>query len=328
MVKYDIEVDWLINEYCNFGCIYCFDQDDKKIKSVGYNNIDNIVNGFRKSGLTWLVHMSGGEPLFFPNIIHLCEMLSKDHFLSMNTNLSHKNIISFTEKVSPERVGFIHCSLHILERERLGLVGDYIDKYNLLKKKGYYVFASYVMFPQLINRFEKDYEYFKKEGIILMPKIYRGDYNIFKISDARIFKKIRHVFINNYPKDYSEKKKAFIQKYIEKSQVDMCPYDEKTPNIGEMRTIDLAHDIKFLNDLPSFKSKICLAGKKFVRMTPNGDVFRCQDENLFLGNLFEGEIELLKKPMPCTSDICSCPYQGIRYVLNNDHEAKNNLKMV
>jgi hypothetical protein len=85
----------------------------------------------------------------------------------------------FKEKISPESVGFIHCSLHILERERLGLVGDYIDKFNILRKKGFYVFASYVMFPHLINRFEKDYEYFKKEGIILMPKIYRGNYNVF-----------------------------------------------------------------------------------------------------------------------------------------------------
>jgi len=315
MARYDIEVDWHINEYCNFGCIYCFDKDDKKKKSIGYDNTNNIVNGFRNSGLTWLIHMSGGEPLFFPNIINLCETLSRDHLISMNTNLSHNNIISFTEKVSSERVEFIHCSLHIQERERLGLVEDYIKKYNMLKKKGYYVFASYVMFPELIDRFEKDYEYFKKEGIILMPKIFRGDYNIFKKSNEGIFRKIRHVFIKNYPKDYSEKQKVFLQNCINNSQLDMDLYNEKTPNVGEMRTIDLTHDIKFINGLPSFKGKLCLAGKKFARMTPDGDVFRCQDENLFLGNLFEEEVKLFEKPIPCSANICSCPYHGMRYVI-------------
>jgi sulfatase maturation enzyme AslB (radical SAM superfamily) len=318
MVKYDIEVDWHINEYCNFNCIYCFDQTDKKNKYKGYNNVYKIVDGFRNSGLTWLVHVSGGEPLFYPDFMQLCEILSKDHFLSINTNLSHNNIILFTEKIFPERVGFIHCSLHILERERLGLVGDYIDKYNILRKKGFYVFTSYVMFPHLINRFEKDYEYFKKEGIILMPKTYRGDYNMLKRSDARIFRKIRHSFIKNYPKAYSEKQKSLIQKYTENSLVDMNFDDEKTLNIGEIRTIDLTHDITFINGLPSFKGKICLAGKKIVRMNPNGDVFRCHDDNLFLGNLFEGEIELLENNLPCTVNICSCPYQGIRYVLKVD----------
>jgi sulfatase maturation enzyme AslB (radical SAM superfamily) len=324
MIKYDIEVDWNINDYCNFDCKYCFDQSDKKKKNAGYNDIQKIVDGFRHSGLTWLIHMSGGEPQFFPGFIQLCEMLTEKHFVSMNTNLSHKNIFTFAEKIPPEKVGFIHCSLHIQERERLNLVQDYIDKYNMLKKNGFYVFASYVMYPQLIKRFEKDYENFKKEGIILMPKIYRGNYHTLKIGDYRIFGKLNKLFYKDYPSDYSHRQKSIILKYIEKSQHDMKLKDLETPNIGEARAKDLTYDVLFINGLLSFKGKLCLAGKNFVKMTSHGDVYRCQDENLFLGNLFSGNLELFDKAALCAANICSCPYHGIRYVMESENrEARN-----
>ena len=331
MKKYDVEADWHINEYCNFECKYCYDQTNKKKKDIGYRDIKRIVNGFNDTGLTWLIHMSGGEPQFFHGFVQLCEMLTEKHFVSMNTNLSHKNIYEFADKVPPEKVGFIHCSLHIQERgRRLGLINDYIDKYNMLKNKGYYIFASYVMFPQLVNRYETDYEYFKKNGIILMPKIYRGDYTLYNTDKSKILRKMNRILdgninkllIKKYPDSYSHKQKSVILKYIEKSQFDMNLVDGKFPNIGESRAKDLTLDVQFIDGLLSFKGEICLAGKNFVRITSNGDVYRCHDENVSLGNLFEGELKLYDKPTPCAACVCSCPYHGIRYIKKNINQGR------
>ena len=77
---------------------------------------------------------------------------------------------------------------------------------------------------------------------------------------------------------------------------------------------DVLLDRSFINGYPSFKDLYCGAGRKFVRMMPSGDLYRCHSANLYLGNLFEGEMELLRKTKKCIAEKCTCPYIGYRYV--------------
>jgi MoaA/NifB/PqqE/SkfB family radical SAM enzyme len=318
-MNYDVEVDWLINEYCNFNCEYCFDSSDKLIKYKGDLNTQRIVDAFNKKGMNFLIHISGGEPLFFPYFVELCSELTKNHFISLNTNLSHKNIYGFGERINPQRVRFIHCSLHIQERERLKLVHDFIAKYNYLKDKGFYVFASYVMHPSLISRFKKDYDYFKSEGVILQPKAFRGSTYIWNETNYRIINKIRNKFSKLYPDSYTRKQKKLILKYDKDSE-----NDEKAnmsiEEIGIRKDISLDNFLEkyITKGLPSFKGKICLAGKSFVKIYSNGDVQRCNTETDYLGNLFDDQLNLYKNPIPCKSDYCTCPYFGYKYVKGED----------
>jgi organic radical activating enzyme len=325
--SYDIEVAWQINEFCNFDCVYCWlherDWENSK-RFVGLQDTEKVINGFNKTGFAWLIHMSGGEPFFFPNFLQVCYELTKKHFISINTNLSHKDVFEFSKIINPEKVDFIHASLHIQERIKCGQVQDFIDKYRVLRKRGFNIFVSYLMYPESLDRFRKDYDYFKSKGIILRPKVFWGEYyGIFKIFDSIFFrefnhfKPIRNLLKKTYPNAYTKKQKQLINFYIEKSSQEEDE-DLKFKRNLRIRTVDLNLDKKWINSLISFKGMNCSAGKDFVKMDQTGGVVRCIDENQYqLGNLFGGEVELFREPRRCSADICSCPYVGCRYVCGN-----------
>lgn len=318
-MNHDIEVNWLINNFCNFDCIYCY-PGSKKNTFIGLKDIKKVVDGFSKTGLKWLIYISGGEPFLFPNFVELCEKLTENHIISINSNLSHKDVFRFARFINPEKVRCFHCSLHIIEREKRNLVKDFIKKYKLLEAKGFYLYASYVLYPHLLNRFKKDYAYFKSKGIILRPKLFRGHCSKFKIINTKIFRKIRYFFEQRYPDTFSKRQKKIITSYIEQSQRDGNFVINHADNKIRGRLSDVWLDKLFINGLPSFKEQYCLTGKSFIRMTPTGEVYRCYDENTHLGNLFEGEIKLFKKPRRCISDFCSCPYIGYAHLLKVDRE--------
>lgn len=308
MVKGYLDITWLLNDFCNFNCVYCF-SGSKRNKFIGFNNRRKILDGFSRTGHKCHIFMSGGEPFLFPNFTDLCLELTDKHLISVSTNLSHKEVYRFADLIDPKRVRWFHCSLHIQERERLRLVEDFIEKYKYLEKKGFYVFTSYVMYPNLIDRFERDYNYFKSEGIICRPKVFRGWTSRSKIEDLLIIRKMKQVLGLSFPRAYSKKQRDLITKYIERSHSDgsfITRHEDES--LGRWIYIDL--DKFFINDLPSFKNRYCLAGKSFVVMTPTGDVYRCFEERRYMGNLFHGEIKLFEELEKCKVDKCGCPYIG------------------
>lgn len=304
-----MEANWLINDFCNFDCIYCY-PGSKKNKFIGLHDYQKIIDGFNRTGLRWLIYISGGEPFLFPNFVELCEKLTEKHIISLNTNLSHKDVFRFAECISPERVRCFHCSLHIQEREKHKSVKDFIYRYKFLESKRFYVYASYVLHPLLLNRFRDDYAYFKSEGIILRPKIFRGTFGRFMLR-------------RTYPDAYSKKQKKMIISYIEQSQKDGDFNISHKEDTIKGRLSDVYLDKLFINGLPSFKGRSCLAGKNFVRLTPEGNAYRCYNENQCMGNLFDGTVKFLDNPQICESEFCVCPYIGYRHILKKD--VKDNL---
>lgn len=287
-MKYDILTDWQINTFCNFKCEYCIAKGlmDQNLQQMG-NDINKVLRGFDESGLIWWIHMSGGEPFFQPNFVELCRRLDK-HVISVNTNLSTRNVFDFAENVNPERVAFVHCSLHFEERKRLNLIEDFVDKYKLLKNKGFSIYATQVMYPPLVREFDGIFNSFREKGVILRPKVFRGYYN-----DKR------------YPESYTGKERNRILKYSNLS--------EKLTDLSLETQIDPNLDRYFLNGDLSFKGYLCNAGKDFVVITYDGDVIRCQGEPIKMGNIFDGGIELFREPKPCASEFCPCPYYGLKY---------------
>lgn len=318
-----VEVNWLINDCCNFNCVYCY-PGSKKNEFIGVREVDKIVDGFKKTGLRWLIYISGGEPFLYPNFLDLCQKLTEDHIISINSNLTHNDVYRFADLINPEKVRCIHCSLHIVERERLKLLDDFIRKYKSLESRGFYIYASYVLYPNLINRFRTDYEFFKSKGIILRPKLFRGSYNRLNpnILNFPFLRRFRPYFILTYPEAYSTGQKEKIIPYIEKSQRDGNFNIDHKEDLLKGRLSDIYLDASFVDGFPSFAGKYCFAGKTFVRMTPTGEVYRCYNDNHYLGNLFEGTIKLFEKPAVCTSDFCTCPYIGYRYVLVDNKESE------
>jgi hypothetical protein len=200
--------------------------------------------------------------------------------------------------------------VNIGERERLELLEDYIEKFLLLRDRGFSVLATYVMYPPFLERFEKDYSVFHSRGITLRPKVYRGRSGgvLFDIPGMR---KLERRLAPLYPDSYTEEQRDMILHYIRRGASEDGAKRRKTSYTG--RTLDPGLDERFMHTLPSFKGRLCAAGKTFVRMTPRGDVHRCHSGDFFLGNLFEGTVSLFDEPEKCPFDTCRCPYLGYEY---------------
>ena len=62
---YDIETDWTMFTTCNYACDYCFFDAEalgKKLEVFASN--EQWQHAFDNTGLTWLIHLTGGSLLF------------------------------------------------------------------------------------------------------------------------------------------------------------------------------------------------------------------------------------------------------------------------
>jgi len=308
-------VHWHICLACNFDCRFCFFRGSKQNAYRGYRDTAKITDGFDRLERVCLINISGGEPFLYERFVELCSALTEKHFICVNTNLSRREVHEFAEKVDPGRVGYVNCSVNISERERLGLVEDYVEKFTLLRDSGFSVLATYVMFPPFLARFENDYAYFQSRGITLRPKVFRGRYGKSIIFGLPGMKKLERHMAPLYPDSYTAEQRHTILDYIRRgSSEDRVPNRHESSYRG--RVIDPGLDERFIRTLPSFTGQYCAAGKSFVRMTPHGDVHRCHSGDFFLGNLFGGTVTLFDKTEKCPFDECRCPYLGYEYVRN------------
>jgi Radical SAM superfamily len=128
-LKYDVEADWILLNTCNYRCAYCFlSAADLGTKIRISGTPEQWVEGFSHAGKTWLLHITGGEPFIYPGFVDLCEQLARDHYLSINSNLSHRSVDDFAERIDPRRVHYINAALHPDERGKRREVDDFISR--------------------------------------------------------------------------------------------------------------------------------------------------------------------------------------------------------
>ena len=292
MEEYDITAGWGINTLCNFKCPYCLIKiHNMNDTIIGEKDLDKIINSFDETKKTWLIWMTGGEPFLHPRFIELCKRLTKKHYIAMNTNLSSPLVYNFCKEIDPKRVLRLNCSLHITERERLGLKEDFVEKVKLLKERGFRVWVSQVMWPPVLEKFDKIYEEFRKRDIFIVPYSFSGEYNGKK-----------------YPEAYTKKERKKMQYYFNETKINNGITKQNiSPKIKLKRKL-IENDL--MGQL-SFKGKQCLAGKNNIVINYEGDIFRCYDDNTKLGNIFKGNVKLLDKPEICKSEKCSCYPTGL-----------------
>ena len=290
-MRYHIEADFLLLHTCNFRCDYCLlpaDALGSKIRVYGSNKA--WEDGFAATGLTWLLNITGGEPSVYPDFADLCERLCRRHILSLNSNLSHRSIDTFAERVDPTRVWYIHAAAHDGERQKKGHTDLFAERVQRLRKTGFRVLVSIVATPQVIADFPRIAESFGAQGITLIPKVLRNGYKGV-----------------DYPAGYTAEEKAQLRKYLADAQHD---YAAVLGQMDERPTIDIISDGRFLDGIPDYRGRLCGAGHNFVRINPSGNFFRCGTRQP-LGNILLRKGRLLKGPQPC--DTHYCPYFCEKY---------------
>ena len=252
---------------CNYRCSYCYyPHVPPPVRDA--LPTEDLVRFLDGTGKHWLVGMTGGEPLLYPDFVSLCKRLCENHSISIDTNLSlSKKVRDFVDRLAPDRVQELYVSLHIQERERHGGVQDFVDNVALLHDAGFTVIVNYVLHPELVHRFADDRQFFAEQGITLRPRPFKGAY------EGR-----------RYPEAYSEAAKEMLALH---------------PGAGTKMVYD-------------FHGVPCEGGRSFIRMEPDGTVFRCSGEKKVMGTVTRG-VTLHSRAEPC--GVHRCPCRGLDYVL-------------
>jgi MoaA/NifB/PqqE/SkfB family radical SAM enzyme len=290
-LNYDVEADWVLLTACNLRCDYCFVSLTALGARVAVHGTNaQWADAFDAGGKTWLLHITGGEPFIYPDFVNLCERLAQKHFLSINSNLSHRSVVAFANAIDPARVHYVHAALHYAERATKASLQAFVDRVRLLQDRRFNVLVSAVMTPAMVEVLPKIAADLEAQGIFLIPKVMRAKYG-----DRR------------YPAAYTSTEKRLTLAHLAHAR-DKCSGLMRA--MGETPTLNLLADGRFFGNYRRYRGKLCGSGFNFVRIEPDGAVLRCGSGES-LGNTLAGNVRLLKAPKLC--DTTYCPYFCEKY---------------
>ena len=145
-----------------------------------------------------------------------------------------------------------------------------MDKVMLLKSLGVRVYSSAVAYPPFITQMPTIKEKFEQMGLGIAFYPYMGTY------EGRTF-----------PSDYFAEELSVLS---------------KLPGWH----LIFSDDPNAKVELPSSKGLLCYAGRKFIFISPEGDIRRCVKVYQALGNVFDDKFSLLNEPEPCPLEKCDC----------------------
>jgi len=280
---YDIEADWKLLRGCNFRCTYCFSSPEVLATKIGaHAKPETWQEAFDATGLTWLLHITGGEPTAYPEFSRLCQLLTQCHYLSINTNLSLDTVLSLIGVVDPRRIRFVHAAFHPDERERKNGIAAFVQRAVTLRDAGFTMLITMVATPGVLANFDELAGPIRDAGLAVTPKILRENFQG-----------------KRYPDAYSEVDKALFRAALAGGQT---AYQNVLDGMGEAPTINFFSDEDYLDGVPSFKGRECDAGHRFVAITPEGNVSLCGGPQL--GNMLDGSLRLRNKSSACNTTYC------------------------
>jgi MoaA/NifB/PqqE/SkfB family radical SAM enzyme len=282
---YDIECDWLFLWTCNYRCSYCFVSPGllgSKIKV--HATPEEWRAAFDATGKRWLIHLTGGEPTVYPDFLELCEALTESHTVSLNSNLSRPVVRKLAGRVDPARVSFVNAGLHAAERLRQRGIEEFMRNARFLQDAGFRVVVSVVATPEIIPALPALSSLCAAHGLQLAPKVLRGSFG------GRV-----------YPNGYiAEEKRQLLAAILRARHWYDAAY------AGWPRpSIDVFSDDDLLDGEPNFRGLLCSAGQRFVRVSADGEVDRCNPEPTSgMGNLLKRTVRFAAGPAPCNTQYC------------------------
>jgi len=300
-MTFDIEASWLLNLLCNYECAYCSSRAHTEHPLVGQLTPEQYLDFFNSTGKTWMIHLTGGEPFFYPDFLRLCQKLTSRHYISINSNLSAPRVRDFAANVDASRVQFIHCAVHVEQRDRRKGWRNLQTNVTALLESGFPLFASLVMTPAAFAEFPRVAAVFATLGVPLIPKAIRGAF------ERRW-----------YPQAYSAAERGQFRGFSEKAELAL-----RTAAGQPFRhhpTINPLLDRDYIDGIPDFTGIPCSAGRTSVSIGYDGNIYRCGEKTL-LGNIFERRLDLFAADRPCDDEFC--PYYCLRYSRFKDEAPAN-----
>ena len=287
----ELEFDWLITNQCNFHCDYCYPGIRRYVKDGPHfarRPVDDVVSVFNNTGKVCHLIVSGGEPFMYPDFVDFVDgMVASRHYVSVFTNLALPAVWDFSDRIDPERVPNLFPALHILEREkrpRQFSLDEFSEKVVALQAKGFNVHCIYVLYPPLLERFEEDIDRLRRNGVLSV--------------NAKVFKGYYEGVL--YPDGYSARHQETLERVASR----------------------YPHNLSYIAGIRDFRGLRCNAGKGFLKIAPDGEVYRCASIQDHRGNIYTGEpLRLDKDAQPCTAKRVLTLTNCMKYLVDRPERA-------
>lgn len=264
---------------CNLDCPYCFAEWRSRMDQLDVPRFHAILEGIEKlPGRISLRFGIGGEaficPPFLDKVIELSHKDGPIKTMSWSSNIQadwDKVIHPFLDAVDTSKIG-MGCTLHDTVIEDIDL---FFDKASRIKEAGVEVYIGYVALPGRIDHLRGYKKRADDLGIPLLLNPYAQPRNPdYPSLDERTFR-----YEKEEARDLAE---VFGSTHVHQLTV------ERAPTLG-MR---------------------CSAGKQYLVIHADGNVFACDRIPEPMGNILEGPIQLQDSDTTCPRRHCWCPNEN------------------
>ena len=262
-------VNWNIVGGCNYRCSYCVQKHAEGVGGPDDAALDRGLKTLAALPGRWEFKLSGGEPFLLKRLPDVAaQLVAAGHRVSLLTNLSVPlPIIEAFINAAGEGLRTFSCSLHLEETRAKAFMAKALSVKALLAKHPKASFVvNHVIQPGHIQAAATLRQEFECQGIKFYPQLMR---------------------INGQPAKFN---------LIDRWRLKRAFADLAGP--GGM------------NRGYSHTGKPCHAGFRYFIIHPKGDAFACypakRHNEGYLGNIFDGTLNLNAGPMPCPYAVCPC----------------------
>jgi len=263
---------------CNLDCPYCISDWKKQSSLFDFDRFKNIIEKIKQLPYRVCLRLGiEGEIFTSPEILgevrDICNNNNNIIGVSFSTNLVaswDKVIGPFIESVDTSKLG-MGCTLHDTV---IKSVDRFFEKVSRIHQAGVLMYVGYVAIPQRIKKMKQYKIRCEEIGVRLILNGLLGPIRGVKGANPKRI----------YPRDYTAREKAKLKKLW------------GTP-----------HSYLTLVESRNTRGMACSAGKNYIYIKSNGDVFPCgAGSTNTIGNILTDKIRFSEKDRVCKVDRCWC----------------------
>ena len=285
--EYQIEVEWMITQRCNYECTYCASYNNSG--DFMFKSLEEYITAFRYlsnhfGNKTIKLSFLGGEPMLYKQWPELVNYIAELNYLpKITTNLSIP-VKSYINKLNKNLGKFIVASWHpeyatneFMNNVQLLNDSNFIRSVSVSAPQEYWNEAMEVLKILKIKYGEK---------FVHLTRIKDEDSQGLSITDKLI--------------DYTPEQEKYFTFHRD------YPVEIKITDINNKTTIYDKIDAHSIN----FKGMNCAVGKDSIHITPNGDVYpsACllNYRKARIGNIYKQNIIKPTSSIRCPFVACYC----------------------
>ena len=283
---FQVEVDWMITQRCNYSCSYCGSYDNNQ--PFSFKTLEEYIKAFeylsdRYGNKTIRLNFLGGEPTLFKQWVELINWLSNHNYApEITTNLSVP-VKSYINKLNGYAKEFITASYHA----EFSTLEEFHSNAKALSEMGYLKAITLLADPKNWDYSMQCYDRLKEVGKVNLIRIKTEFNDSAAISSSFL--------------EYTEEQLKVFDKQSHTDEYITLEVDDQIlhPSIGKIR-----------KDYSNFKGMNCAVGRDRLHILPNGDSYpsACllNVPRAKMGNIYKQDIKVPKRAIVCPWKECLC----------------------